>query len=496
MPARKTHRPLTVAALLLALSMAAMEMTVVSTAMPTVISDLGGIGKYAWVFTAYMLACTVMVPIYGKVADLYGRKPVMLVGIVLFLVGSMASGQARTIDQLIIFRALQGLGAGAMQPIAFTIVGDIFSIEERAKMQGVFGAVWGLAGLVGPLLGGVIVKALSWRWIFYINVPFGIASMLVLMGSLVESVEKKEHHLDIVGAGLLTAAIVSLLLGAQGTIAWVLIPSGIALGVAFVWAEARSPEPLLPLDLFRSRAISVSSVISGVMGAAMVATVTFVPLFVQGILGGSPTQAGGAIAPMVIGWPIASALSGRLLTRVGYRPLVRFGLFISAVSSLLLALVAHEGTPLWMLRAIAAGFGVGMGLSNTALLIAVQTSVRWDRRGVATASTVFFRTIGATLGVGALGAVLAGALARYAGGSADVVNQLLAHQRPKEGDLALLRQISVALQGGLQAIFWAICVMSFAGFAVSLLFPKLVAEAPARGPAMSTASEGASEGAE
>src|SRR3954449_6509485 len=205
----KTNRPLTVVSLLLSLSMAAMEMTVVSTAMPTVVGDLGGIHYYSWVFTAYLLTSTVTVPIYGKLADLYGRKPVLLAGIAIFLVGSMASGLAQGIGALIAFRALQGLGAGAMQPTTLTIVGDIYNLEERARMQGVFGAVWGVAGLIGPLLGGIIVATLSWRWVFYVNVPFGILSAVLLAFFFVESVEKKAHRLDIAGATLLSLSVVS-----------------------------------------------------------------------------------------------------------------------------------------------------------------------------------------------------------------------------------------------------------------------------------------------
>src|SRR5204862_4734720 len=212
----KTNRPLTVISLLLSLSMAAMEMTVVSTAMPTVVGDLGGIHYYSWVFTAYLLTSTVTVPLYGKLADLYGRKPVLLAGIGVFLVGSMASGLAQGIGALIAFRAVQGLGAGAMQPTTLTIVGDIYNLEERSRMQGVFGAVWGVAGLVGPLLGGIIVKYLSWRWVFFINVPAGIAAAAVLMVALHEDVEHRPHSLDLAGAGLLMLGLTALLVGVHG----------------------------------------------------------------------------------------------------------------------------------------------------------------------------------------------------------------------------------------------------------------------------------------
>ena len=249
---RHTHRGLTVAGLVLALAMAAMEMTVVSTAMPTVVAELGGLQYYSWVTTAYMLTSTVTVPIYGKLADLHGRKPVMLVAMALFLLGSMASGQARSMEQLIVFRAIQGIGAGGMQPMALTIVGDIFNLEERAKMQGVFGAVWGIAGLAGPLLGGLIVATLSWRWVFYVNVPFGVVSAAVLTFSLVENVEKRKHGLDIAGAALLAGAVVALLLGTDGELPWVLLPASAVLTALFIVVEARAKEPILPLGALRA----------------------------------------------------------------------------------------------------------------------------------------------------------------------------------------------------------------------------------------------------
>ncbi len=297
----KTNRPLTVISLLLSLSMAAMEMTVVSTAMPTVVGDLGGIHYYSWVFTAYLLTSTVTVPLYGKLADLYGRKPVLLAGIGVFLVGSMASGLAQSIGALIAFRALQGLGAGAMQPTTLTIVGDIYNLEERSRMQGVFGAVWGVAGLIGPLLGGIIVKYLSWRWVFFINVPAGIAAAALLVVALHENVEHRQHSLDWSGAGLLTLGLTALLFGVHGGRASSIgLPLAAFCLVLFYFAERRAPEPVLPLDLFRQRVIGVSTAAGALVGAGMIAMVTYVPLYVQGVLGGSPTEAGSAITPMFV----------------------------------------------------------------------------------------------------------------------------------------------------------------------------------------------------
>ncbi len=469
---RETQRAPVVAGLMLALFMAAMEATAVSTAMPTVISDLGGIAHYAWVFTAYMLASTVVVPICGKLADLYGRKPTMLAGIAVFLIGSMASGQAHTMGQLIAFRAVQGLGAGAVQPMALTIVGDLFKLEERAKMQGLFGAVWGISGLVGPLLGGLIVSTIGWRWIFYVNVPFGLASSAILFFFHHEQVERRAHGLDFLGAFVLSLAVVSLLLGAQGGRATLALPAGAALLVVFVAIERRAKEPLVPLHLFQRRVIATASVAGALIGGAMSSMVTYVPLYVQGVLGGSPSLAGAAIAPMVIGWPLASALSGRIIPRVGFRPLVRLGFLVVVIATVWTALVMTEGATAATARLPAGLLGVGLGLANTPLLLAVQTSVEWRERGVATASTMFFRMIGATLAVGAMGGVLASSLRANPAVSEGLINRVLSPERraiPPE----TLRAIAGSLQGGLATIFWLICALAVIAFGVSLAFPHV-----------------------
>src|SRR5258705_7557967 len=446
----KTNRPLTVISLLLSLSMAAMEMTVVSTAMPTVVGDLGGIHYYSWVFPAYLLTSTVTVPLYGKLADLYGRKPVLLGGIALFLVGSMASGLAQGIGALIAFRALPGLGAGAMQPTTLTIVGDNYNLEERSRMQGVFGAVWGVAGLIGPLLGGIIGQSLSGRWVFFINVPAGIAAAGLLIVALHEDVEHHQHSLDWAGAGLLTLGLTALLIGVHGGRAAAIgLPlAGLSILLFFV-VERRAAEPVLPIDLFRQRVMAVSTASGALVGAGMISMVTYVPLYVQGILGGSPTEAGSAVTRMVIGWPIASAISGRVLPRVGFRPLVRWGLSISAVAAVALALLLRPGVSLHVPQAITALFGIGLGLANTALLIAVQTSVEWRRRGVATASTMFARTIGGTLAVGVLGALLTAALLRDSSIPPGAADQLLGPAHGAGLDPAGIRAPAGSLQDGL-----------------------------------------------
>jgi EmrB/QacA subfamily drug resistance transporter len=479
----RARRPLVVAALVLAIAMAALEATVVSTAMPTVVGDLGGIELYAWVFTAYLVTSTLSVPIYGKLADLHGRKPVLLVGIAVFLVGSLLAGVAPSMPALIAFRALQGLGAGGIQPITMTLVGDLFELEERAFMQGVIGSVWGVAGLFGPVAGGLVVRVLSWRWVFFANLPFGLAAAILLALFLKESAPRTPHRFDVAGAALLAGGVLALLFGVRGgSRAPLGLVAAAVLLAAFVAVERRAAEPILPLELFRRRLIAVSSVAGSLVGAAMFCTVTFLPLFVQGVLGGSPTDAGAAITPMVVGWPVASTLSGKIAPRVGFRPLARLGLAVTAVAAAALAIVAAPGVGTWAPRLVTATFGVGMGLANTALILAVQTSVPWNQRGVATASTMFFRTIGGALGLGALGALLGAGLAAH-GVPAEAASRLLGAERGAAVDPALARGLAGALGASLHGVFWAVAGLALAAFVASLALPPDAARRASPPPA-------------
>jgi len=468
----ETNRPLTVLALLLGLFLAAMEMTVVSTAMPTAVGDLGGIHLYAWVFAAYMLTMTVTLPIHGKLADLYGRKPVMLAGIAVFLGGSFLCGRAAGMTELILFRAVQGIGAGAIQPAALTIVGDLFDIHQRARVQGLLAAMWGFAGLIGPVLGGAIVHWLSWRWVFYINIPPGLACAGVLLFAYHEKVERWEHRLDFAGAVLLSITVVLALLAARSRAeAAMFVPAAAVCLALFLWTERRAPEPLLPLDLFTQPVMAVASASGALVGAAMISVVTYVPLYVQSVLAGSPTEAGGAVAPISVGWPIASTLSGRLLPRIGYRLPICGGLGVASGAALMLAILLRPGIALWVPMLLTFVYGMGLGFANTPLIIAVQSSVPWERRGIATASTMFSRTIGGTLSVGILGGVLAAALAG-SGAPAGAVDRLLGPGRDLLAP-TVLRSLSGALVSGMERILWVVAAIAFAGFAVSLFFPAL-----------------------
>jgi EmrB/QacA subfamily drug resistance transporter len=467
-----------VAAVLLAMFMAAMEATVIGTAMPTVVGDLGGLELYGWVGAVYMLATTVTIPIYGKLADVLGRKPIMLVGIAIFLAGSIGSGLAHSMTALIVMRAIQGVGAGGIQPVAITIVGDIYTPRERARIQGIFGAVWGLAGISGPLLGGLIVHALSWRWVFYVNVPFGLVSAALLVIGLREKSRAgaKRPPLDFVGVVVLTLAVLALLGGAH---AFWLLPVGFALVGLFVFVERRHPAPVLPIELLSRRLMAVSSVNGAIVGAVMTATVVYVPLYVQAVLLGTPTEAGTAVAPMLVGWPLASAFSGRLLLRLGPRPLVRMGFICVALASVAVDYLVNTRSGLHALQITMFAFGVGMGLANTALLIAVQDSVGFAERGVATASTMFFRTIGGALAVGLLGGLMASALAGKV--PPEILDDLLGPTHGKNLAPSVVSSLADSLHLAMSRLFHVILALGLLGAASGLFFPPVTLKNEPRG---------------
>ncbi len=411
MPSVSSHRPLTVVALMMSMFMAAMEATVVATAMPTVISELGGIALYGWLGAAYLLASTVTVPLYGKLADRHGRKPILMGGITLFLLGSLASGSATTIELLIVLRAVQGLGAGAMQPIVLTIIGDLYTPAERGRVQGLFGAVWGVAGVSGPILGGTIVALASWRWVFWINIPFGLAAMTVLWFFYHEEPRTRAAAPpDVLGALAILLSSTALLLAASGVLPVLDVALGVVMAVLFIVIERRARDPLLPIDLVTRPRIAVAAAASLLLGVAMMGVLVYLPLHVQGVLSGAPTEAGLVIAPMLVGWPLASAMTSRMLMRIGYRLPIRIGAVVATIGTVALSFLTGARAPLWMLGSSMFVFGLGMGLANTALVIGVQASVGYEQRGVVTALTQFSRTMGGALGVGAIGALLAARL--------------------------------------------------------------------------------------
>jgi EmrB/QacA subfamily drug resistance transporter len=421
---------LVTAGIMLSLFLASMESTVVATAMPTIVGQLGGLEHYSWVFSAYMLASTTTVPLYGKLSDIYGRRRLYVFAMVLFLIGSVWSGLAQNMTQLISARSLQGLGAGGIMPLAFILIGEMFTLEQRARMQGLFSGVWGVSSIVGPLLGGFLVDQLSWRWIFYVNIVPGL-----LAGALVALAWRDQHHeherpaVDYGGAALLTASVVILLLGLMGTGAssWILIATSIVLFILLLAVERRAADPILPLALFRDRLFATATTHGILTGWAIFGSVSFIPLFVQAVLGTSATQAGVTLTPMLLGWVTASIIGTRLLLTVGYRRLGMIGTASLTVGSFLMS-QAGMNTGQVTLMVFVALMGIGMGLSIPAFLIAVQTSVQRRQLGTATSMLQFSRSIGGTLGVSVMGAALSARLASNlvaSGLDLDLVRQLL-----------------------------------------------------------------------
>lgn len=455
--------------------LAALEATVVGTAMPTIVAALGGMARYSWVFSAYLLTSTVTVPVWGKLSDLFGRRRLFQIGIGIFLIGSMGCGFAQTMSQMIGWRLLQGLGAGALVPLAMTIIGDIFTLAERGKMQGLFSGVWGLASVFGPLAGGFITDRLSWRWIFFLSVPAGIVAAVLIGVALIEPPRKEKPSIDYAGAAVLTAAVSLLLLvlGEGSSPAMLLAPRSLALialivvlFVAFVWIERRARDPIVPFALFENRVVFVSIAVGFLGGIAMFAAITFVPLLAQGVFGATATEAGSFLTPLMLSWVLSSIVAGRLLTRIGSRALVLTGLIFMVVGFAALASFSvTTARPMMVAELIL--IGAGLGLTMLTLLIAAQHSVPREQLGITTSLNQFSRTIGGALGVGLLGAMLAAGLAEHSANPNALVNRE-ARASVSAAELAAMRG---ALERSLHLIFWTSAAVSALALGVALTLP-------------------------
>ncbi|MFE6964039.1 MDR family MFS transporter [Agromyces sp. NPDC057679] len=445
-------------AVMLATGLIAIDSTILATAVPSIVEDLGGFSQFPWLFSIYLLAQAVSVPVYSKLADTVGRKPIMLVGIGLFLLGSILCGVAWDMTSLIVFRAVQGLGAGAVLPVSITITGDIYTVRERAKVQGYIASVWAASSVIGPTLGGVFAEFLSWRWIFFVNIPLCILAAVMLWRGYHESLGRQKHRIDVAGATVLTLGltlvILAVLEGGQAW-AWLSWQSLGAFGIgglllfAFVLIERRAAEPVLPLWVFSRRLIVTTSLISLGVGAVLIGLTSYVPTFLEITADASPLVSGLAVAALTLGWPIAASNAGRLFLRIGFRATALIGLAVAVLGSA--ALFAASFVPNVWTTAIACFIvGLGLGLVASPTLIAAQSSVPWEERGVVTGANMFLRSVGSAVGVAIFGAVANGVIARSG----------LGDHSP------------VAIQAASATVFFAVAVAAVLTIAAALVMPR------------------------
>jgi EmrB/QacA subfamily drug resistance transporter len=401
-------------AVMLSVGLVALESTILATAVPSIVDDLGGFAQFPWLFSIFLLAQAVSIPIFAKLADQFGRKPIMLVGVGAFVLGSILCGLAWSMPALIAFRALQGLGAGAVMPMSMTIIGDMYSVAERAKVQGYVASVWAASSVVGPTLGGLFVDFVDWRWIFFVKVPLGAVAAWALIRRFHEKVARTRPTLDLAGAGLLAAASSLLILGLlQGGVSWswlslpslALLGSAGALLVAFTLVERRAAEPVLPGWLFRSRLLGTTNLAALAIGVMLIGLVSYIPLYAQGVLGTSALVAGFAVAALTLGWPLAASVAGRIYLRIGFRATAVIGVAVVAVGAVMLTLISPT-SPVWQLAATCFVVGLGLGLSASPTIIAAQSAVDWARRGVVTGTNVFARSMGSAVGIAVFGAIV------------------------------------------------------------------------------------------
>jgi EmrB/QacA subfamily drug resistance transporter len=398
---------------MLSTGLVAIDGTIIATAVPSIVKDVGNAEAFPWLFSVYLLVQAVTVPVYSKLADTVGRKPIMLVGMALFLLGSILCGFAWSMGALIAFRVVQGLGAGAVAPMAITIAGDIYTVQERAKAQGYIASVWGIASVVGPTLGGVFSQYITWRWIFFVNVPLVFIAAIMIVRTLHENITKTKHRVDYLGATLVTSGLTLIILAVlEGGVAWpwdapisiLAFALGGALVIAFVFVERIAAEPVLPLWVFTRRITLSSALVNLGVGGIVIGLSAYVPTYLEGSLGVPPIVAGLSLAALTIGWPISAAFSGRFYLRIGYRNTVLVGLVFAILGSLTLALVAHA--PSVALVSVACFvIGIGMGLIAVPSLVAAQSSVQWNERGVVTGGQLFSRSVGSAVGVAIFGAI-------------------------------------------------------------------------------------------
>lgn len=491
----RSQRRLVMIACLLAQFMAAVEGTIVSTAMPSIVGELGGFRLFSWVFAAYLLAQAITSPIYGRLADLFGRKRVFSAGAILFLAGSAACGLASGMVPLIVFRLIQGIGSGAIQPVAWTVVGDIYTPQERARVQGYLSAVFGCSAIAGPMLGGFIVEHLHWSLVFWINIPVGIAAMLMLGTFLKERVEPRRPRIDYLGAVLLSLGLGSILVvivqarSLDATAIAILSAVGVVALAVLAFYERRVTEPIVPFNLWRTPIVTIGNFGSFTIGALMICNGAFLPTYVQGAMGASPAVAGLALGASSLLWTCGTFSGGRLMLATSYRATGVFGGVIMLIGSAVMIALEPARGPLWA-AAGSAILGLGMGFTNTTFVIAVQSSVGWGERGAVTAANLFMRTLGQSVGAGFFGAVFNFEMARSIAGDSDaMINRLLQPELRESLGSERIAALSNAIAGSMHTVYLlaaivAVIILALAARVPAGLSPIRHAERAGSGSAM------------
>lgn len=486
---KQTRRPLVLMSLIIAMFISAIEGTIVATAMPSIVGDLGGFSLYSWVFSSYLLMNAVSTPIYGKLSDLFGRKPIFIIGVGIFLFGSILSGFSTSMTMLVFSRFIQGLGAGAVQPVATTIVGDMYTLEERAKVQGYLSSVWGISAVLGPLAGGLIVRFSDWAWIFWMNIPLGIAGVIGVALFLHEEVEKQQRSIDYVGSGLFFISISALMiLFIEGGVGWnwLSLPTFILIILfvfglgAFLLRETKAKSPMMPLHLWRHRLIAFANVATLTSGAMMIGLSSFLPTYVQGVMGYSAIIAGFTLTMMSVGWPLASTFAGHIFLKIGYRRTAMFGGVALLTGAVFFITMDPTTGPVW------AGIGsfmtgIGMGLTSTTFIVSIQSHVDWKTRGVATASNMFMRMVGSSLGVALLGGILNSRMKNYLTQqgvsldqslSVDSVNTILDDSTTHHMSEQAMDILESGLTYALEGVYWGVFIFAAVTFIFTVFLPK------------------------
>lgn len=476
-PKTASRRGLVLAASMIAMFMAAVESSIIATAMPTIVAQLGGFQLFSWAFSAYLLTQTITIPIYGRLADLYGRKIVFYIGTGIFLIGSLLCGFATDMIGLIVFRAIQGLGAGAILPVATTIVGDIYTGEERAKLQGYLSSVWGIAAIVGPSLGAFLVAHAHWEIIFWLNLPIGIAAIVMIALFLHERTIPRHHEVDYTGAMLMMSGIGLLMFvmteadGFSPVAITGLTAVALVLLAVLVKRERRAKEPMLPLHLWRNRVLSISNLSGLGIGAVMMASTAFLPTYIQGVLGLSAGIAGIALTIMSLSWSFASTLAGFIMVRTSFWLTGMLGgILIFAGAVMLATMTDRLGLP-WAIAASTL-MGMGLGASNTTFLVAIQSHVDWQSRGIATSSNLFARMMGRSLGAALFGAILNFGINREMPQSGDVLDRLMDPAFRDQFSATEMDRLIAVISASLHDVYLVAALLAAVTLAIIVCFPR------------------------